>query len=114
MADPKIPYKQQPIVEDIEFNLEDKKVPIWANLLYGGLRNRADIEKTLDKWEKDPSLMEPLAKGLLGQYMLSKVLPQNMKADLKTKSIDYSPTDNLDIGLSKRGNTNFLNLGWRF
>jgi hypothetical protein len=115
MTSPKIPYRQQPTLGDMEFNLgEEQKTPIWADILYGGVKNRHKLKDTFKEWEKDPNLIEPAIQGLLGQHLLNQFLPKNMKANLKDKSIDYSPTDNLDIGFNKQGDTNFLNLGWRF
>ena len=128
-----LPFMQQPRATNEKFTLEEQRVPMWANLLYQGVGNRHQIKDTLKKWKEDPSLAEPVIQGLLGQHLLSKVLPSNMRADLKNKSLDwnindrlslglseddkslnYRATDNLDVGFGKRGDTNFLNLGWRF
>ena len=133
MTSPKIPYRQLPTLEDMNFNLEEERIPMWADMLYRGVENRHQIKDTLKKWKEDPSSAEPVLQGLLGQHLLGKILPSNMRADLKNKrfdwdindklslglskhdkSLNYRATDNLDVGFSKQGDTNFLNLGWRF
>jgi hypothetical protein len=88
--------------------------PIWADILFSGIKNKDKIEKTFKKWEKDPSLAEPALKGLLGQYMLNELLPSNVKVDLKDKKLNYQANDRLNIGLREKDNTKFLDLGWRF
>ena len=98
-------------------NLYDPKSdipPMWANLLFSGVKNKDKIEKTFKKWEKDPSLAEPALKGLLGQYMLNELLPSNVRIDLKDKKLNYQANDRLNIGLREKDNTKFLDLGWRF
>ena len=113
MTSPKIPYKKQPQAEDSNFTIDGETTPLWANILFSGVKNKDKIEETFKKWEKDPSLAEPALKGLLGQYLLNEILPNNMNIDLKDRSMNYSTKNNMDIG-SNRGDTNFLNLGWRF
>ena len=114
MIQPKIPYRQQPQLTDDEFNLGEHRNPMWANLLYSGVENRHKIKDTFKDWEDDPSLLEDAGKGLLGQYLLNQVLPDNISADLKDKRIDWNVNDRLDLGLSENKGTTFLDLGWRF
>jgi len=98
-------------------NLYDPKEdipPIWADMLYSGIANKDKIKDTFKKWEKDPSLAEPALKGLIGQYLLNKGLPSNIRADLKNKALNFEINDKLNLGLRKDDDTTFLDLGWRF
>ena len=98
-------------------NLYDPKSdipPMWADILYSGIANRDKIKDTLKDWKDDPSLITPAVHGLMGQYLLNTMLPSNVNLDLKNKRLNYRASDKLNVGLSKKGDTSFLNLGWRF
>ena len=114
MTQPKIPYRQKPKSMDDNFTLDREDTPLWANLLYSSIINKEKIEDTFKKFEKDPSLAEPALKGLIGQYLLNKGLPSNIRADLKNKALNFEINDKLNLGLRKDDDTTFLDLGWRF
>ena len=88
--------------------------PIWADILFSGVKNKDKIEAAYKKFKEDPSSVEPAVKGLLGQYFLNKALPSEVGVNLKDKSINYQLNDRLNLGLSKDNDTTFLDLGWRF
>ena len=114
MTSPKIPYRQQPKASQEEITVNGSSIPTWARILYEGVKNKDELKIGLKELKKNPEMLEGISKGLLGQFLLNKYLPNNMDVDLKNRSMNYSTKNNMDIGFSNRGDTNFLNLGWRF
>ena len=90
------------------------KLPNKRSSLLDYFRQYADkdVFKDLAKvYDKEP---HQTAQGLLGNYIMRELTPDNLDIDLIDKKLSFSPTDNFNLGVGKRGDTNFLNLGWRF
>ena len=105
---------------NIEFPEFSKDVsPVWANLLYKGIKNPDKVSKGLKAIKEDKDL---LWQGLLGKSLLDRfitpgidsLLPDSTKLDVLKREFKFSPTRKLDFTLGKRGDTAKLGFDWRF
>jgi hypothetical protein len=62
-------------------------------------------------YKKEP---HQAVQGLLGNYLMREITPENLDIDLFDKILRYKPNEKMDISLGKEGKTSFLDLGWRF
>jgi hypothetical protein len=62
-------------------------------------------------YKKEP---HEAVQGLLGNYIMDEISPENMDIDFLENMIRFKPHPKMDISLSQEGKTNFLDLGWRF
>ena len=53
-------------------------------------------------------------QGLLGNYLLRQITPDNFNIDLFSKAMKLKLKNDMEIGLSQKGKDSFFNLGWRF
>ena len=68
----------------------------------------SDIGKA---YKKEP---HEAVQGLLGNYLMRELTPENLDIDLFDKMLRYRPNEKMDISFGKKDNTSFLDLGWRF
>ena len=66
-----------------------------------------DLEKTYKNKDKD------FGKGLLGNYIMRKLTPDNLDIDLLSNTIGYNK-DNFGFSFGQQGKNSSLNLNWRF
>ena len=53
-------------------------------------------------------------QGLLGNYLLRQITPDNLDIDIFDNIMRFKQKNNMDIGLKQKGKDNFFNLNWRF
>ena len=53
-------------------------------------------------------------EGLLGNYLMRQMMPENIDIDLLQHLIKFKPKKNIDIELAQKGKNSLLNFNWRF
>lgn len=100
---------------DTKFEFDRNVSPVWAKLLYKGVKDRGKVSKNIETVKDDPSL---IFKGLLGKSLLDKhinpffdkMLPDSTKLDVLKQQLKFKPHDRFDMTVGK----NKLGLNWRF
>ena len=90
------------------------KLPNKRNSLLDYFRQYSDkpIFSELGKaYKQEP---HQALQGLLGNYIMDEVTPESMDIDFLENMLSFKPHPKMDISLSQKGKTNFLDLGWRF
>ena len=101
------------------FSYNQEMSPVWANLLFKGVRKRDKLKKSVRALKDDPSM---IFKGVLGKSLLDKhinpffrqMLPDSMEVDVLKRQFKFQPSDSLAMTLGKRGDTAKLGINWRF
>ena len=115
-----IPYKESVEPINTKFASVDAGVsPVWANLLYKGVKNRDKLQEKMDIVKDDPTL---LFKGLLGKSLLdkfidpglAKLLPDSIKLDVLKHKLHINPTKKLHLELGKKNKTFNLGIDYKF
>ena len=53
-------------------------------------------------------------QGLLGNYLMRKMTPENLDIDLLEHLIKFKPRKNIDIEFGQKGKNSLFNMNWRF
>lgn len=93
--------------------------PVWANILFKGVKKRDKLKKQFKSLEDDPGL---LFKGLLGKSLLDKhinpffdrIMPDSTKLDILRQQIKFKPHDRFDMTLKRKSGGAKLGFNWRF
>ena len=94
MYNPKLPKKELSFIDSLK---RFSRKPIVD-----------DLSKLPKKGLKDSM------QGLLGNYFLRRMTPENVDIDLFENIMRFKLKNNMDIGLKQKGKDSFFNLNWRF
>lgn len=94
MYNPELPKKEISFINSLK---RFSKKPIIDDL--GKVPNR-DLGKSM--------------QGLLGNYLLRQLTPENVDIDLFKRMMNFKLKNNMDIELGQKGKQSLLNFNWRF
>ena len=94
MFNPKLPKRELSFIDSLK---RFSKKPIVD-----------DLSKLPKKGLKDSM------QGLLGNYLLRRMTPENVDIDLFNHMMNFRLKNDMKIGLSQKGKDSLLNFNWRF
>ena len=91
-------------------NIPKQEHPFIANL------KRFSDKPIFGDLERLPKINKgQMLEGLLGNYLLRQITPENMDINLLENMFKFRPKNkNMELGFRQRGKDNMLDLSWRF